>query len=81
MLYYAPILLKNYPDLLKPYKNLQNLVVKKRHTFLKKKFATFHHSLEGAKYGLKGTDGIKTGSGLKKASITHQPLNVKILDL
>ncbi|WP_245611981.1 DUF1958 domain-containing protein [endosymbiont 'TC1' of Trimyema compressum] len=37
----------------------------KKGTHFEEKFDTYQHSLEGAKYGLKGTDGIKTGSALK----------------
>ena len=57
-------LVKNYPDLLN-HTNSPNIVVKKGTAF-EKKFDTYQHSLESAKYDLKGTDGIKTGFCLKR---------------
>ena len=56
-------IIKNYPDLLNHTKS-PNLIIKKGTPF-EETFTTYHHSLEGAKHGLQGTDGLKTGSALK----------------
>ncbi len=51
---------KTYPDILNHTKYPK--IVVKEGTPYEEKFDSYQISLEGAKYGLKGTDGLKTGS-------------------
>lgn len=51
---------KTYPDILNHTKHPK--IVIKEGTPYEEKFDTYQYSLEGAKYSLKGTDGLKTGS-------------------
>ena len=52
--------IQNYPDILN-HTSKVHLVVKEG-TPYEESFDTYQFSLEGAKYGLQGTDGLKTGS-------------------
>lgn len=51
---------KTYPDILNHTKYPK--IVVKEGTPYEEKFDTYQYSIEGAKYSLKGTDGLKTGS-------------------
>lgn len=53
-------MLKKYPDILEFTKN--PVVTVMAGTPYAETFETYNYSLEGAKYGLKGVDGVKTGS-------------------
>ncbi|RXK18616.1 DUF1958 domain-containing protein [Macrococcus sp. DPC7161] len=75
-------LVTEYPEILK-YTSKVNVTVKKG-TQDQETFGTYNHSLEGAKLGYKGVDGLKTGSsdtaGFNTA-ITGKQNNMRIIQI
>ena len=68
--------IKKYPDILK-YTSKPVVTVKKG-TPYEETFETYNYSIPGAKYGIDGVDGLKTGSSQKVPSTILIPSSVVI---